>query len=43
LGLADDALNLALYDEGVDKGFYNLLVGIGQMLDGLELAGDRDR
>lgn len=35
---ADDALDLALGDEGIEKGLYHLLVGVGQMFDGLELA-----
>ena len=38
MGLADDTLDLALGDEGVEKALYHLLVGVGQVLDGLELA-----
>lgn len=37
-GLPDDVLDLPLGDEGVEEGLDHLLVGVGQMLDGLELA-----
>lgn len=37
-GLADDVLDLPPGDEGIEEGLDHLLVGVGQMLDGLELA-----
>lgn len=38
LRLTDDVLDLPLGDEGIEEGLDHLLVGVGQMLDGLELA-----
>ena len=37
-GLPDDALDLPLGEEGVEQGLDHQLVGVGQVLDGLELA-----
>jgi hypothetical protein len=37
-GLADDVLDLPPGDESIEEGLDHLLVGVGQMLDGLELA-----
>lgn len=36
--LSDDVLDLPLGDEGIEEGLHDLLVGVGQMLDRLELA-----
>lgn len=38
--LPNDVLDLPLGDEGVEEGLDHLLVGVGEMLDRLELAGN---